>query len=51
MRLHSGGSWQLANWVGGANVNDLTSNDPEDIEALSGMAWLTGVPIEVERSA
>jgi hypothetical protein len=37
--------------VGGPNVNDLTSSDPEDVEALSGMAWLTGVPIEVERSS
>ena len=47
---HRGGGWRVANAVGGANVNDLTSNDPDDVEALSGMAWLTGVPIEVERS-
>lgn len=46
---HNGrGGWRLANGVGGANVNRLTSSDPADIEALSGMAWLTGVPIEVE---
>ncbi|MEI6253398.1 MAG: molybdopterin-dependent oxidoreductase [Mycobacteriaceae bacterium] len=48
---HNGkGGWRLANRVGGVNVNDLTSNDPDDVEPLSGMAWLTGVPIEVERS-
>jgi anaerobic selenocysteine-containing dehydrogenase len=48
---HNGtGGWRLANAVGGVNVNDLTSNDPDDVESLSGMAWLTGVPIEVERS-
>jgi anaerobic selenocysteine-containing dehydrogenase len=47
---HRGGGWRVANAVGGVNVNELTSNDPDDVEALSGMAWLTGVPIEVERS-
>ena len=47
---HRGGGWKVANAAGGVNVNDLTSNDPEDVEALSGMAWLTGVPIEVERT-
>ncbi|BBY79405.1 molybdopterin-dependent oxidoreductase [Mycolicibacterium pulveris] len=47
---HKGtGSWRLANRAGGANVNQLTSSDPADVEALSGMAWLTGVPIRVER--
>lgn len=48
---HSGkGGWRIANKVGGVNVNDLTSNDPEDVEGLSGMAWLSGVPVEVERT-
>ncbi len=48
---HNGrGGWRVANRAGGVNVNELTSNDPEDVEALSGMAWLTGVPIEVERT-
>ncbi len=47
---HRGGGWRLANQAGGVNVNELTSNDPEDVETLSGMAWLTGVPIEVERT-
>lgn len=47
---HKGtGSWRLANRAGGANVNQLTSSDPADVEALSGMAWLTGVPIRVDK--
>ena len=47
---HRGGGWKVANAAGGANVNELTSDDPEDVELLSGMAWLSGVPIEVERT-
>jgi anaerobic selenocysteine-containing dehydrogenase len=43
--------WRLANRAGGANVNQLMSSDPADIEALAGMARLTGVPIRVERVA
>ncbi|MCV7154124.1 molybdopterin-containing oxidoreductase family protein [Mycolicibacterium pyrenivorans] len=47
---HKGtGGWRLANRAGGANVNRLTSSDPRDVEALSGMAWLTGVPVRVEK--
>ncbi|KUI32322.1 formate dehydrogenase [Mycobacterium sp. GA-2829] len=47
---HKGtGGWRLANRAGGANVNQLTSSDPADVEALSGMAWLTGVPVRVQR--
>ncbi|OBA84185.1 formate dehydrogenase [Mycobacterium sp. 1164966.3] len=46
---HKGtGTWQLANRAGGANVNRLTSSEPQDVESLSGMAWLTGVPVRVE---
>jgi anaerobic selenocysteine-containing dehydrogenase len=46
---HKGtGGWRLANSAGGANVNQLTSSDPADVEALAGMSWLTGVPVEVE---
>ena len=45
---HKGsGGWQLANRVGGANVNELMSSDPADIESLAGMSWLTGVPVQV----
>ena len=48
---HNGtGGWRVANSVGGVNVNDLTSSAPEDVEALSGMAWLSGIPVEVERT-
>lgn len=47
---HKGtGSWRLANRAGGANVNQLTSSDPADVESLSGMAWLTGLPVRVSR--
>ncbi len=46
---HKGtGTWRLANKAGGANVNQLTSSEPRDVESLSGMAWLTGVPVRVE---
>lgn len=48
---HKGtGGWKLANEAGGANVNRLTSSEPADVESLSGMAWLTGVPVRVERA-
>jgi anaerobic selenocysteine-containing dehydrogenase len=47
---HKGtGGWQLANRAGGANVNRLTSSEPGDVESVSGMAWLTGVPVRVDR--
>jgi anaerobic selenocysteine-containing dehydrogenase len=47
---HKGtGGWKLANRAGGVNVNQLMSSDPADVEALAGMSWLTGVPVEVER--
>jgi hypothetical protein len=47
---HKGtGGWQLANRAGRANVNQLTSSAPEHVESLSGMAWLTGVPVRVDR--
>lgn len=46
---HKGtGTWRVANKAGGANVNQLTSSDPADVESLSGMAWLTGVPVRVD---
>jgi anaerobic selenocysteine-containing dehydrogenase len=47
---HKGtGTWRVANRAGGANVNQLTSSEPADVEALSGMAWLTGVPVRVDK--
>ena len=45
---HRGGGWHLANTVPGANVNELTSNRPEDLEALAGMAVLNGVAVRLE---
>lgn len=44
------GGWQLANRAGGVNVNQLMSSDPKDVESLAGMAWLTGVPVNVRRA-
>lgn len=47
---HKGtGGWQVANRAGGANVNQLMSSALEHVEALSGMSWLTGVPVRVDR--
>lgn len=34
--------------TGGANVNQLMSSDPADIEPISGMAHLVGVPVRAE---
>ncbi|MBV8927731.1 MAG: molybdopterin-dependent oxidoreductase, partial [Mycobacteriaceae bacterium] len=42
------GNWRVANGAGGANVNQLMSSAPQDLEALAGMARLTGVPVRVE---
>jgi formate dehydrogenase len=44
---HSGG-WETANAAGGANVNELASSEPEDLERLAGMAHLNGIPIRLE---
>jgi anaerobic selenocysteine-containing dehydrogenase len=41
------GGWRVANRAGGVNVNQLMSSDPADVEALAGMSWLTGVPVQV----
>jgi formate dehydrogenase len=46
---HAGAGWQIANAAGGANVNELTSAKPEDLERLSGMAHLNGVPVRLEK--
>ena len=45
---HRGGGWRLANSNPGANVNELTSDRIEDIEALAGMSVLNGVAIRIE---
>jgi len=46
---HRGAGWQIANAAGGANVNELTSSSPDDMEKLSGMAHLNGVPVRLEK--
>jgi hypothetical protein len=43
---HRGG-WRLANQQPGANVNLLSSSDPDDLEPLAGMAHLNGIPVRV----
>jgi anaerobic selenocysteine-containing dehydrogenase len=45
------GGWRVANGAGGANVNQLMSSAPEDLEKLAGMARLTGVPVRVQPAA
>lgn len=46
---HKGtGSWRHANAMAGANVNELASSDPADLEPLVGMSHLTGIPVRVE---
>ncbi len=46
---HDGG-WRRANAAGGANVNQLASTDPADLERLAGMAVLNGIPVRVAAS-
>lgn len=48
---HRGGGWRLANSNPGVNVNELTSNRPEDLEALAGMSVLNGVAVRLEAVA
>jgi anaerobic selenocysteine-containing dehydrogenase len=43
---HRGG-WRLANEHAGANVNLLSSSDPDDLERLAGMAHLNGIPVRM----
>lgn len=45
---HRGGGWQRANAAGGANVNELMSSDPDDLERLAGMSLLNGVAVRIE---
>ncbi len=47
---HHGG-WQTANAAGGANVNQLMSSRPDDLERLAGMAHLNGVAVKIEPAA
>jgi anaerobic selenocysteine-containing dehydrogenase len=46
---HGGaGAWKVANQAGGANVNRLMSSAPQDVESLSGMSRLNGIPVRVD---
>ncbi|WP_244976063.1 molybdopterin-dependent oxidoreductase [Nocardia huaxiensis] len=47
---HNGG-WHRANAAGGPNVNDLMSTNLEDVERLSGMANLNGIPVRLDSLA
>jgi formate dehydrogenase len=41
----------VASQLAGANVNILASDGPGNIEPLSGMAHLSGIPVEVTAAA
>jgi len=45
---HRGGGWQTANALGGANVNELASDRPEDLEQVSGMSHLNAIAVRLE---
>jgi formate dehydrogenase len=47
---HRDAGWRVANEAGGANVNVLTSALSADLEGVSGMAHLNGVPVRLEPS-
>jgi formate dehydrogenase len=44
---HRGG-WKRAVAAGGANYNCLTPDGPDDLDRVSGQAWLNGFPVRVE---
>jgi anaerobic selenocysteine-containing dehydrogenase len=41
---------RVARRTEGANVNELTASGPEHVDPLSGMAHLTGIPVEIRRA-
>jgi formate dehydrogenase len=45
---HRDAGWRVAVAAGGANVNELTSAAVADLERVSGMAHLNGVPVRIE---
>jgi anaerobic selenocysteine-containing dehydrogenase len=45
---HRGGGWSLANATPGVNINVLASTEIEDLEKLSGMTLLDGIPVRLE---
>ena len=48
---HRGGGWRHANTAGGANSNLVASDAPDDIEPVSGMSVLNGIPVSVRPAA
>ena len=40
----------VASKLGGVNVNILASDGPENLEKISGMAHLTGIPVSIVRA-
>jgi formate dehydrogenase len=45
---HRDAGWQIANAAGGVNINEITSAVPTDLEPLSGMSHLNGIPVRLE---
>jgi formate dehydrogenase len=45
---HNGG-WRRANAAGGVSSNQIASSRPEDLERLSAMSVLNGIPVRVQR--
>jgi anaerobic selenocysteine-containing dehydrogenase len=48
---HQSTHMQVANKTRGVNVNILAADGPDGIERLSGLARLTGIPVEVTKAA
>jgi formate dehydrogenase len=45
---HQGG-WKNANARGGVNSNIIASDNPDDMDKISGIATLNGIPVQVSR--
>ena len=41
----------VANKLSGANINILAADGPDNIEPLSGMVHLTGIPVQISAAA
>lgn len=41
----------VASQLSGANVNILAADGPDEVEPLSGMAHMSGIPVQVQRAA
>ena len=48
---HHDAGWTVANAAGGANVNELMSDRPADLEQVSGRSHLNAVPVRIEAAA